>query len=223
LVPFGPRAVEDGLVVEAVCEDDAWAVAIVTLVLGGEGGGLFGPGGGEIGIGPEDGAGGLGVAGGAPAEGVELDEAVLPNDRIREGFGIEGGGEVAVFAELDGDAFGDFDFVVAKGLALDGAPIDVVPATVFVVVFIVEAPVAVDTGVEAGEGGEDAGKGFLGHVVIGLALVEIVDAGFVDEFAGVGAIFARAGGIDVGMGIGMGDIEGGVFAGGEGGEREEEE
>ena len=61
--------------------------------------------------------------------------------------------------------------------------LDVVPAGVAMVILVMFSSVAVEAGVEAGVRRNGLGEVLgTGHIVVGLALVEVVEAGFVDFF-----------------------------------------
>ena len=97
-----------------------------------------------------------------------------------------------MFAKAEGDAFEDDEVLTAEDLGLVLAHVDVIPATIIVVVLVVLAPVAVEPGVESGVGGHGGGNvlAFLGHEVVGLSLIKVIEAGLVYFELGEGVVFA---------------------------------
>ena len=141
-----------------------------------------------------------GIARGAPAEAVEGDEAVLPDGAVAEGLGIKAGGEFAVFSKAEVDALKDGGFVVAGDVGEVLAVFDVVPAGVAVVVLVIFPPVSFKAGIESGVCGDGFGDvSGASHVVVGLALVEVVEAEFVDFLGGEFVALATAFGVGVGV------------------------
>ena len=124
----------------------------------------------------------------------------MPDGAVAEGLGIEAGGEFAVFSEAEVDAFEDGGFFVAGDVGEVLAEFDVIPAGVAVVVLVVFSPMTFEAGIESGVGGDGFGDvSGAGHVVVGLALVEVVEAELVDFLGGEIVALAAAFGVSVGV------------------------
>lgn len=110
-------------------------------------------------------------------------------------------------AEANADAFEDGEFLMAENLGDDFAHFGLVPAGVAVVVLIVFSPVSVLSGIESRVGWNDRGD-LVGvrHVVVGLALEEIVKPLAVDRIGSELVVFAAFRRVGVGMLAGARDV-----------------
>jgi hypothetical protein len=125
-------------------------------------------------------------------------------------FGAETGVQLPGFAELEKGAVSNrFQSLVARHLKVEGTECLLANAGLFVTILAVFSPVSVLARIEAWEC-RDYGWGFgPRHIEIGLALIEVIEPGFVFGLAGECVVRTSTRGVSIGVCIGIGDIEGG--------------
>ncbi len=196
----GPGELKDSRPADLVAHDDVLTVAVEAeeQPLGF----TIPPPRGEI-LKPQPPVGG-GVARAAPAVRVEGKESSLPEGPPRERLRVEDRAELVGFHVLRGPGKGSSgsepqaqglqnrDLRGPEDVGRHGAKIDLIPPTVLMVVLVVLTPVPVLATVESGISGERLRDFGLRHVIIGLALVEVVEPCFIYRFSGQGILLPPA-------------------------------
>ena len=104
------------------------------------------------------------------------------------------------FFHIDSLGFNDM------GKMLSGFPF--IPPAVIMIVLIIFSPVPMKTSIQPGEGREDFRNLFrIGHIIIRLPLIKIINPGFVHFFIGMLVVVPSSPRGDIGMPIRFGQIK----------------